>query len=120
MNTSNEFKPAKGVYAIHHHKGSSDEGTLVLIDDESETNTRGIVFSILYMPNGGASFWWEASEFSPVTDPHQIAICKKHAAEQKLKELKKETISTEAEIVKWSGVLEVFNEAEKRNKESAG
>lgn len=105
-----EFKPAKGVYAMHH-MNNGEKGSLVLITEERITDGRGKVFGISYVPSGGASFYWEESEFRPVKDPHLIAICKNHAAQRKLKELKQEIVTTEAEIVKWAGVIEVFKEA---------
>lgn len=96
------WEPKHGEYAMHHMDGR-EKGTLVLL----ELLPSGW-FGVSYIPCGGASFSWPASDFKPVTDPRLVAVAKKHAAESLVSNLKAELKRAERAAEVAASVVECF------------
>jgi len=101
-----EFTPKAGEYCLLCH---NDESicTFVYIDYEIKDGW----FSVMYMPNGGGSSAWSANQFKPLKDPLHIAMAKKHKAGVEKTQCEKRISELSKEIEKWSGVVQVLQEA---------
>lgn len=100
--------PSVGMYAMHHMHGEPI-GTLCLLA-KTDTPDR---FGIYYIPSGGSSWSWPASEFTPVTNPHQIAICKLHEARVREGEMRRQMELAQRDVAKWSGVVDCFEQSKR-------
>lgn len=105
----------KGDYAMHHMHGG-ERGTLVLVVEQCA----GGCFGIQYVPNGGSSFSWPASDFRPITCPHLKAVAKLHAANATVKRLQYELVQAEFAVKVASEVELVLRETGQAAKSGGG
>ena len=104
-----------GDYAMHHMDGR-ERGTLVLVTDRNSAGN----FGIQYVPNGGSSFSWPASDFRPITCPHLKAVAKLHAANATVARLKFELAAAEFAVKVASEVELVIRETSQAAKSGGG
>lgn len=108
-----EWAPKDGGYAMHHMDGRTN-GTLVRL----QAVEKGDGFWIHYVPRGGSSGTWPASEFKPVTDPRLIAVTRKDQADRDVSDLKAKLIQAQHASEIAAAVLECFEEARKADEGS--
>lgn len=102
-----------GAYAMKN-------GTLVRIDSSTDGAARGTVYGISYIPTGGGSFWWEAREFEPITDPLLIAVAKWHKCQCDENEFRNRSDQARVEKLKWQGVEQCIREGREASAPQTG
>jgi len=117
METKEENTGAEAVLAIGSYWIKGDFA--VRITGTADGGERGTVYSIEYVQpptgasiqGGGASFYWDRSAFTPITDAFALASAKGHAALHSINESKAKLRQAENDYSTWCKVVGVMLEA---------
>jgi hypothetical protein len=97
------------------------EGTCVRISEARDGGERGTVFAVEYVQpptgasimGGGSSFFWDAKNFTPITDPLWLAASKGHDALCRINSCKAALGAAERDYATYCRVVGVIIEAAK-------